>query len=110
MKIKQLITLENYKFGYKIMNKEIPNRLQYVLNYDKNNHSLNKKNVLNIPKHNISTYGKSFLFSSIRENVFLTYHLAMDYLSLQNVTTMKDGLWTHHKHSGVSAAKLLTPT
>ena len=36
----------------------------------------------------------------------------MDYLmhSLQNVTTMKDGLWTHHKHSGVSAAKLLTPT
>ena len=71
--LQNLIKLENYKLGYKLMNKMLPDKLAADISLDKNNKPLNKKHgyntrnkkQLNIPKHETSSYHNSFLCASI---------------------------------------------
>ena len=73
--LSDLIKLENYKLGYKLINKLLPEKLSVDISLDKNNKSLNKqhkyntrnKKQLNIPKHESSSYHNSFLCASIRD-------------------------------------------
>ena len=73
--LSDLIKLENYKLGYKLINKMLPEKLSADISADKNNKPLNKqhkyntrnKKQLNIPKHESSSYHNSFLCASIRD-------------------------------------------
>ena len=75
LNLDQLIKLENFKLGFKLMHNELPNRLIKILRHDKNKKSLTKqhqyntrnKDQLNIPKHSSLSYHKSFLTSCIRD-------------------------------------------
>ena len=79
-----LIKLENYKLGYKVVNKMLPDKLSADISLDKNNKPLNKKHgyntrnkkQLNIPKHETSSYHNSFLCTSIREFSTLPHSIA----------------------------------
>ena len=79
-----LIKLENYKLGYKLMNKMLPDKLSADISLDKNNKPLNKKHEyntrnkkqLNIPKHETSSYHNSFLCASIRDFSTLPHSIA----------------------------------
>ena len=73
--LSNLIKLENYKLGYKLINDMLPEKLSADMSVDKNNNPLHKqhkydtrnKNQLNIPKHDSSSYHNSFLCASIRD-------------------------------------------
>ena len=73
MELSNLIKLENYKLGYKLLNKLLPDKLLMDISCDKNNNPLIKKHgyntrnkkQLNIPKHESSSYHNSFLCASI---------------------------------------------
>ena len=75
LNLSNLIKLENYKLGYKLINKMLPKKLSADMSIDKNNNPLHKqhkydtrnKNQLNIPKHKSSSYHNSFLCASIRD-------------------------------------------
>ena len=67
--IKSKITLENYKFGYKLKNKELPKKTTTLCYLDSKNKSLIKehkyqtrhKTFPNLPKNANKTYINSFL-------------------------------------------------
>ena len=73
--LSNLIKLENYKLGHKLINEMLPEKLSADMSVDKNNNPLRKqhkydtrnKNQLNIPKHDSSSYHNSFLCASIRD-------------------------------------------
>ena len=75
LNLEQLIKLENFKLGYKLMHNELPTKLNKILSHDKNKKPLTKqhryntrnKEQLNIPKHSSLSYHKSFLISCIRD-------------------------------------------
>ena len=75
LELPNLIKLENYKLGYKLLNKLLPDKLTIDISRDKNKKSLIKshryntrnKKQLNIPKHESSSYHNSFLCASIRD-------------------------------------------
>ena len=79
-----LIKLENYKLGYKLVNKMLPDKLSDEISLDKNNKPLNKKHgyntrnkkQLNIPKHETSSFHNSFLCASIRDFSTLPHSIA----------------------------------
>ena len=71
--LRDLILLENYKFGYKVVNHLLPKKKQEIVTTDKNNmnlikvHSYNTRNkcIPNIPVSSKSSYSKSFLVQRI---------------------------------------------
>ena len=93
--LSNLIKLENYKLGYKLINDMLPEKLSADMRVDKNNNPLHKqhkydtrnKNQLNIPKHDSSSYHNSFLCASIR-----------DYLTLPHPITSSASLHTFMVH------------
>ena len=95
LNLSNLLKLENYKLGYKLINKMLPKKLSSDISVDKNNNSLQKqhkydtrnKNQLNIPKHESSLYHNSFLCASIR-----------DYSTLPHSITSSTSLHTFMVH------------
>ena len=83
LNLSTLIKLENFKLGYKLINKMLPEKLTADISADKNNKSLNKqhkydtrnKKQLNIPKHDSSSYHNSFLCAGIRDYSTLPYSI-----------------------------------
>ena len=73
LKILELVKLENYKFGYKFVNKTLPPRILELTKHDHlgrnlvKSHSYNtrKKNLLNKPKANNKLYRSSVLYKGI---------------------------------------------
>ena len=69
LSIEAKLQLENYKFGYKIKNKQLPNKTIELYYLDSTNKSLSKehkynthhKNLPNLPKNMKKTYRNSFL-------------------------------------------------
>ena len=67
--IHNMIMLENYKFGYKLVNKTLPTKTQQLCYLDNKNESLRKqhqynthnKELPNVPKHMNKAYRDSFL-------------------------------------------------
>ena len=63
-----MIMLENYKFGYKLVNKTLPTKTQQLCYLDNKNESLKKKHqyntrnkeLPNLPKHMNKAYRDSF--------------------------------------------------
>ena len=82
--LSNLIKLENYKLGYKLINKMLPDKLSTDISLDKNNKPLNKrhgyntrnKKQLNIPKHESSSYHNSFLCANIQDFCTLPHSIA----------------------------------
>ena len=94
LELSELIKLENYKLGYKLLNNMLPDKLSADISHDKNNNPLTKKHSyntrnkkqLNIPKHASSSYHNSFLCASIR--VFSTLpHSIVTCTSIQSFLT-----------------------
>ena len=64
-----MIMLENYKFGYKLVNKTLPTKTQQLCYLDNKNESLKKKHqyntrnkeLPNLPRHMNKAYRDSFL-------------------------------------------------
>ena len=71
--LKELILLENYKFGYKVIHYLLPKKILEIVTTDKNNAKLTKthlydtrnKCIPNLPSSNKSSYNKSFLMRGI---------------------------------------------
>ena len=71
--LKELILLENYKFGYKVIHHLLPKKILEIVTTDKNNAKLTKthsydtrnKCIPNLPSSSKSSYNKSFLMRGI---------------------------------------------
>ena len=83
LRIDQLIRLEEIKFGYKQINKLLPNKLQYIVDHDSKGKTLMKKHayntrnkkILNCPSSCHQNYRNSFLNKGIVSYSNLPYQL-----------------------------------
>ena len=83
LKLDELIKLEEIKFGYKQINKLLPNKLQYIVDHDSKGLTLMKKHayntrnkkIPNCPSGNHHKYRNSFLNKGIVSYSNLPYQL-----------------------------------
>ena len=82
-KIPELIKLQEIKIGYRLVNKQLPNKIIQQLQSDSNKKSLAKihpyntrgKNIPNLPKVTRTSYINSYLYQSIKQFMLLPLDL-----------------------------------
>ena len=102
LKIKELIKLQEIKVGYRLINKQLPNKISQQLQCDSNHRSLTKthpyntrrKNVPNLPKVTRSSYINSYLYQSIRQFMLLPLNIQKAPSISIFVTNYKRNYWT----------------
>ena len=82
-KINELMKLQEIKIGYRLINKQLPNKISQQLQCDSNQKSLIKahsyntrrKNIPNLPKVTKISYINSYLYQSIKQFMLLPLNL-----------------------------------
>ena len=97
-KVKELIKLQEIKIGYRLINKQLPNKISQQLQCDSNNKSLTKthsyntrgKKIPNLPKVTRTSYINSYLYQSIRQFMLLP-------LTLQNMPNISSFITNYQR-------------
>ena len=101
-KIKELIKLQEIKVGYRLVKKQLPNKISQQLHSDPNKKSLAKthlyrtrgKNIPNLPKVTKSNYLNSYLYQSIKQFMLLPLNQRDKPNVSSFVTQYKRNYWT----------------
>ena len=105
MKIDELIKLEEIKFGYRQINKSLPNRLQHIVDHDSKdltltkNHDYNTRNkkIPNLPSSHHHKYRNSFLNKGIVSFSSLPYELKSKTSINSVITGFKRAIFDQNK-------------